>query len=345
MTSARPTIVDVAKLAGVAISSASAALNDQKGVSTETRVRVREAADSLNYVPSLRGRSLSSKRAFSIGLIVERDFTILEADPFFSAFIGGVEESLAPHGYALLLQIVDDEALNVTRHVELVDSRRVDGIILSELRADDARIPAFEARDTPVVGINPGQGFPFPAVHQDGGAAISALIAHLVELGHTRIAHVSGPAGYVHSRERLEAWKSAMLASGLSPDLIVESDFTHEGGLRAADSLLADDSRPTAVFCANDLMAIGFMNKAMELGYRVPEDVSIAGFDGISLGVYVRPTLTTIVTNPHLLGKEAARLLLEAIDGAEAGDAVIEPATFAPRGSSGRGAAPRIPRP
>ena len=329
----RATIVDVAQRAGVAISSASAALNDRPGVSPETRARVRVAAEELRYVPSMRGRSLSSKRAFSIGFIVERDFTVLEADPFFSAFIGGIEESLAPRDYALSLQVVADSANNLARHLDLVDSRRVDGIILSEIRDADPRIEALGSRDVPVVGVNAEPGFPFPAVRQDYQAAIRELVGTLVSLGHRSIAHVSGPSAYIHSRQRLEAWRDAVDSFGLSPELVVEGDFTHEGGVAAADRLLRDGRRPTAVFCANDLMAIGLMNRAMEVGLEVPRELSVAGFDGISLGAYVRPGLTTISTSPHALGREAARMLLQAIDGDPSSDVDIDAAALLLRDS------------
>lgn len=331
----RATIVDVAQRAGVAISSASAALNDRPGVSPATRERVRAAAQELDYVPSMRGRSLSSKRAFSIGFIVERDFSVLEADPFFSAFIGGVEESLAPRNYALSLQVVRAAADNLARHLELVDSRRVDGLILSEILDEDPRITSLVSRAVPVVGVNADLDFPFPAVRQDYRTAITELVGTMVSLGHRRIAHVSGPLSYIHSRQRLDAWRAAVEGFGLSADLIVEGDFTHDGGGVAADRLLRGGRPPTAVFCSNDLMAIGLLNRAMELGLDVPGDLSVAGFDGISLGAYVRPALTTISTSPHALGREAARILLDVIDGAPGGDLDIPPASLLLRDSVG----------
>jgi DNA-binding LacI/PurR family transcriptional regulator len=334
--SQRATIIDVARRAGVAISSASAALNDRPGVSDQTRERVREAASHLQYVPSLRGRSLSAKRAFSVGFIVERDFSVLEADPFFAAFIGGVEESLAPRDYALSLQVVGDPSTNLARHVDLVDSRRVDGLILSEIRVEDPRIEALRSRRVPVVGINPDPGFPFSSVRQDSDEAIGQLVRRLFEAGHRRLAHVAGPAAYVHSRRRQRAWVAAMTDADLSSDLVVEGDFTHDGGARAADVLLDRSDAPTAVFCANDLMAIGFMNRTNERGLRVPRDVSVAGFDGISLTEYVRPTMTTVLTSPHALGREGARLLLNAIDGDPREELDVGPAVLVVRGSTSR---------
>ena len=333
----RVTIVDVARAAGVAISSASSALNNQRGVSDATRERVRTVADQLGYVPSARGRALSAKRAYSVGLVVERDFDILESDPFFGAFIGGIEESIAPRGYVLALQISQDAGATVRRHLDLARSRRVDGIFLSEIKVDDPRVPELAQLGFPAVGINPHQGdFPFPAVRQSGGEAITDLVRTLAALGHSRIAHVSGPAQYVHSLERIDAWRTAMDAAGLDPGMLVAGDFTSEGGRRAADVLLTVPDRPTAVFCANDLAAVGFMNRAIELGLRVPHDVSVAGFDGINIGEHVRPALSTIRTAPRELGREAGRILLATIDGDDVQDVTVAPARLILRDSVGR---------
>ncbi|MBN9141199.1 MAG: LacI family DNA-binding transcriptional regulator [Micrococcales bacterium] len=329
------TIVDVANRAGVAISSASAALNDRPGVSPSTRDRIRKVAAELGYVPSIRGRSLSTKRAFSVGFVVERDFAVLEADPFFGAFIGGIEETLEPNGYALSLQIAGSAESSLDRQVKLADARRVDGVFLSEIRIDDPRIEALRTRGLPAVGINPDAGFPFPAVRQDSAVAIHELVQEMVDLGHRRIAHVMGRESYVHTEQRLAAWRDAMSSAKLPAKTVVEGGFTYEGGVRAADRLLSRKQRPTAVFCANDLMALGFMNRAAELGLSIPDDISVAGFDGISVGEYIRPRLTSIRTDPRALGRESARVLLELIDGEAPADVEIPPATVLSRDSLG----------
>lgn len=330
------TIVDVARRAGVAISSASAALNDRKGVSPQTRARIRAIADELGYVPSMRARALSTKRAFAVGFVVERDVAVLELDPFFGAFIAGIEESLEPRGYALSLQIASDAESSLSRQLQLADARRVDGVFLSEIRVDDPRIDALRSRGLPVVGVNPDEnGFPFPAVRQDSARGIRDLIAATVAMGHRRIAHVSGRRAYVHSEQRLRAWRDAMTDAGLTADLEFDGDFTYEGGARAADHLLSREVRPTAVFCANDLMALGFVNRVAELGLRVPHDISVTGFDGILMGSYIRPRLTSVRTDPRALGRESARLLLEAIDGDAPADVTIPPAQLVLRESLG----------
>lgn len=311
-----PRITDVAREAGVAISSASAALNHKPGVSDATRARVLAVAEELGYVPSLRGRSLSSKRAFTVGLVMEREPDVMSDDPFFGSFIGGIEESLAPRGYALAVRVGQDIAASEARYVELASNRRVDGVFLTDLRVDDPRIAPVYERGLPAVGVNPApDGFPFPSVRQDGTEALTELLQWLVRLGHTRIAHVSGPLEYLHSVDRRSCFCATLADLGLDPSVCVEADFTYAGGYRAAEQLLALSPRPTAVFCANDLMAVGVMNRALDCGLRIPEDLSVAGYDGVALGTYTRPPLTTIQTSPRLLGRAAASLLLDAVDG------------------------------
>lgn len=332
----RATIVDVAVRAGVSISSVSSALNNRPGVSESTRVRILATAAELGFVPSLRGRSLSAKRAFAVGFVVPRDPQVLESDPFFAGFIGGLESVLDSRGYALVLQMLADPANTVERYRRLSADRRVDGVFLSEIETDDERIALLQELQLPAVGINPDRdGFPFVAVRQDHREGINRLVDHLVALGHTSIAHVSGPLRFVHARQRLEAWQDAMRAAGLGFDAVVEGDFTYDSGVRAADHLLGGGRRPTAVVCGNDLMAVGFMARAAALGADVPRDVSVTGYDGIQLGEYIRPALTTLRTSPHVVGAEAARLLLDTIEGRDVDDVEIPAAQLVVRDSTG----------
>ena len=151
----RVTIVEVAARAGVAISSVSSALNGRPGVSEQTRARIRQAADDLGFVPSVRGRSLSAKRAFTVGLVVHRDPFVLESDPFFGSFIGGLESVLDPRGYALILQMGSAADETLDRYRRLAAGRRVDGVFLNELVVDDPRVALVQQLGLPAVGVNP----------------------------------------------------------------------------------------------------------------------------------------------------------------------------------------------
>lgn len=312
------TISDVARRAGVAISSVSSAINGRPGVSEETRARIQQAARDLGFVPSLRGKSLSAKRAFAVGLVIRRDPEVLEADPFFGGFIAGIESVLSQRGYALVLQMSTSADDDVERYRQLALHRRVDGIYLNELTVDDARLPLVRSLGVPAVAISEARIDWSPTVLQDASGAIQALVDRLIELGHRRFAHVSGPTRYLHANRRRDMWLTALAArGGIEIATVIESDFTYAGGARAASALLSSPvaERPTAVFCANDLMAAGFMAAAQDLGIAIPGELSVAGFDGTDLGTYVRPTLTTVATSPHELGRTSTELLLAAVDG------------------------------
>ncbi|RKR73365.1 LacI family DNA-binding transcriptional regulator [Frondihabitans australicus] len=335
----RVTIVDVAERAGVAISSASSALNGRPGVSEATRRRIQAAADELGFVPSLRGRSLSTQRAYAVGLIVNRDPDVFEEDPFFGGFLGGIESVLARRGYALVLQMSTTAAENTERYRRMALDRRVDGVFLNEILVGDPRIPVLRELQVPTVAITEGHVSEFPAVVQDSAHGIRDLVDHLVSQGHRAFAHVSGPPAYEHANRRRDVWLEALAAHGIEGSTVVEGDFTYAGGAAAASSLLGaaggDPARPTAVFCANDLTAAGFVARALDLGLTVPGDLSVAGFDGTALGTYVRPSLTTLTSSPRSLGALAASLLLDRIDGREVADVAAEPSTLVVRDSTG----------
>lgn len=328
--------MDVAARAGVAISSVSSALNNRPGVSEETRKRIVVAANELGFVPSVRGKSLAGKKAYAVGLVVHRDPDVLELDPFFGAFINGIESWIDERDFALVLQTSSDAAGALERYRRLAAGRRVDGVFLNEIEVDDPRVALVKELGLPAVGINPDAGFPLPSIRQDHRAGIDQLIEHLVGLGHRVIGFVGGPERFIHSRQREASWRDALAARGLRPGPVVEGSFTYEGGMEAAVAMLAVRARPTAVVCANDLSALGFLAQAQHLGFEVPADLSVAGYDGIQFSEYLRPSLTTVQTQPRRVGYEAARILLDVIDGRTPADVDIAPAAFVPRASTGR---------
>jgi DNA-binding LacI/PurR family transcriptional regulator len=335
--SGRITIVEVAQQAGVSISSVSAALNGRGEVSETTRRRILATADEMGWVPSLRGRSLSGKRTFAVGLVVQRQPEVLSSDPFFASFISGVEAILEPRGQALVLQMAPDAASSAERYRRLAAERRVDGVFLDEIRVDDQRIPLLENLGLPTVAINLDESVAtFPSVRQSYRHGIEQVVGHLLELGHRRIAHVTGAMDFIHSRQRLEAWRSTLVSAGVEPGPIFEGDFTLSAGTAAAEALLTAGLDITAVVCANDLMAIGFMARADDLGVDVPGDVSVTGYDGNDMGTFLRPSLTTVMTSPSKIGKAAATMLLDIIDGKDVTDVAIEPAELVVRQSTGR---------
>lgn len=335
MADERVTIVDVANKAGVAISSVSSALNGRPGVSDVTRDRIVRIAAELGFVPSLRGKSLSGRRAYTVGLVLHRDPDVLELDPFFGGFIGGIEDAIDPRGYALVLQITAESDQVLQRYEKFAADRRVDGVLVNDLEIDDPRIALIEKLGLPAVAINPGVDFPIPAVRQDPDAGIRATVEHLVERGHRRVAYVGGRQDMIHSAQREGAWLTAMREFGLTPGPVVPGDFTYLAGASAASALLELAEPPTAVVCANDLSAIGLIAQAQHLGVDVPGELSVAGFDDIRLGTYVRPSLTTVHTSPRELGRESGRMLIDLIADGAVDDVRISDAAFIARDSTG----------
>lgn len=316
MTERRATIVDVARRAGVSKGLVSFALNGRPGVSAQTRERILAAAEELGWQPSQRARGLSVSRAFALGLVVARPAELLGADPFFPAFIAGVETVLSERGQALVLQVVTSPEAEVEGYSRLARDGRVDGVFLLDLREKDPRFALLEELGLPAVTLNrwPGESR-FPAVCLDDRAGIGSAVRHLADLGHTRIAHVSGPHDFVHGAHRRGAWADALDELGLPRGPEVESDFSADGGTAATQRLLSRTDPPTAIVYANDLMAVAGMAVARERGLSVPEQVSMTGFDDSVLAQHVHPPLTTVRTDTFSWGRQTASTLLDLIEG------------------------------
>jgi DNA-binding LacI/PurR family transcriptional regulator len=325
--------VDVAQHAGVSIAAVSFALNDRPGVAEQTRRRILDVAAELGWEPSASARSLGGKREYALGLVIARDPAVLGADPFFMAFIAGVETELAARGQALLLQVTDAER-EADRYRHLARSERVDGVFLTDLRPSDPRIALVHELGLQAVTLNrPDIASPFPAVSQDDGPGVAAAVRHLAELGHARIAYVAGRQDFLHGTRRLEVWCAAMAELGLDSDLVQTTDFTAAAGARATRALLTGDDRPTAIVFANDTMAIAGLTVAHELGFAPPRELSLVGYEDSELAAHVYPSLTSVRSDPVGWGRTATRVLLDAIEGRVA-DVELEPARLVVRAST-----------
>jgi DNA-binding LacI/PurR family transcriptional regulator len=335
----RPTIADVAARAGVSKGAVSFALNGRDGVSEQTRDRILAAAVELGWQPSLRARSLSVSRAFTVGLVVARPAELLGADPFFPAFIAGVETVLSPAGQSLLLQVVPTVEAEEDGYRRFATDGRVDGVFLTDLRTHDSRIGVLRELGLAAVTLNrPDVDSPFPAVCMDDRPGVRHAVELLIELGHRRIAHVSGPLRFLHSRHRMDSWSAVMRAAGLDADLRIESDFTAAGGAAATTELLDSSEPPTAIVYANDVMAIAGLGVAHTRGLSVPRDLSVVGFDGTDIASHVHPPLTTVVTDPFGWGRLAAQTLLRVTAGTDerVDDVQLSPAHLVVRASTAR---------
>lgn len=337
------TISDVAQAAGVSKGAVSYALNNLPGVSDETRQRILQVARELGWKPSLRAKALSSAKAYALGLVVARDPRLLGTDPFFPAFIAGIETTLAEHDYTLVLSVATEPGAEERCYRKLAEGGRVDGVILTDVRHDDSRIRLLQDLKLPAVTLNrPDAESPFPAVLMDDTDGITAAVEHLVALGHTRIGHVGGAQEYIHGRSRRHAWEKALAAAGLAADLFAEADFTAPGGVAATAQLLRCPDRPTAIVYANDLMATSGQSYAQSQGLSVPGDLSVTGYDNAEFTQYLNPPLTTIATDPMRWGRVAAQVLLNQLSGLHHGeDTELDPPVLLVRASTGPAPATR----
>jgi DNA-binding LacI/PurR family transcriptional regulator len=332
-----PTIADVARHAGVSKGAVSLALNGRPGVSDATRRRIVASAESLEWRPSARGKALSESRALAIGLVFARPTDQLASDPFFSQLLAGIEAELGRSGYVLVLSVVADEAAELATYTRLAREGRVDGVLLTDARLDDPRyrLVGEFGLEAVVIG-HPDAASGLPAVTTDERTAVARAVGALVDLGHRRIAHVAGPPALVHAAERRAAWRDALLAARLPPGRVVDGDFTRSGGARATRELFDDPEPPTAILFSNDLMAIGGLDVARELGVRIPEDLSIIGFDDIPIAEHVNPPLTTIRQDFVAAGAAATRRLLERLRGEPISPAAVPDPVLVLRDSIGR---------
>jgi DNA-binding LacI/PurR family transcriptional regulator len=333
---ARPTIADVARAAGVSKSAVSFALNNRPGVAAGTRDRILSTARELGWTPDSKARALSVSKALAVGLVIARTPETLRSDPFFPSFIAGLETVLSARGYSLLLHLVTEAQREEEVYRRLGSEGRVDGTFVTDLRVDDPRPALLAELGLPAVIIGPALAEPFwPAVGVDDAPGITETVEHLVALGHRRIAHVSGPLDSVHGRSRADAWSAALAKAGLPRSRCVEADFSAQSGVQATRELLETGEPPTAIVYANDLMAMAGLSWAASRGVRVPQDLSITGFDDTEIAAHLQPALTTVSMDVVTWGATAATRLLELLDGREAAQIDLPPARLVVRDSTG----------
>lgn len=312
----RPTIRDVAQRAGVSKGAVSFALNGRPGVADETRERILRAADELGWRPNASARALSKRRSLAIGLVLARPPAQIGNDPYFGQLLAGMEEILAVQGYALVMSVVGDNEAEVATYRRLVSDQRIDGAVLIDPRADDPRYPLLAELEIPAVVVgDPVWTCAHPYIAADERPVVQEAVRHLIDLGHRRIGHVSGPLNVAHAVVRERAWRDAMADAGLDCCESVDGGFSAEGATTATERLLDDDRPPTAIVYANDIMAIAGMGVARERGLRVPDDLSIVGYDDITLAQHIDPPLTTIRQDPVAAGRIAAARLLATLNG------------------------------
>ncbi|HET9768903.1 MAG TPA: LacI family DNA-binding transcriptional regulator [Thermoanaerobaculia bacterium] len=317
---ATPSIYEVARAAGISVATVSRVLNDKGPVRAETRQRVLEAVERLGYVPHSAARSLSTRRTMSIGVLLPDMH-----GAFFGEIVRGIDLAARAAGYHLLVSGSHSDAAETAALLQTLHGR-VDGLILMTPALGHAWLDKVLPRRVPVVLLNPrGEAAAgdddtagrHDSLRIDNRLGARLAVEHLIGLGHRSIAFVGGPADNADAAERLAGYREALEQGGLPivPRLEMAGDFGEESGLRAGAKMAALMPHPTAIFAANDAMAIGCLAAMRERGLRVPEDVSLVGFDDVPIARYLTPALTTVQVPIAELGKQAMARLLAAVDG------------------------------
>lgn len=302
------TVKEIAAAAGVSVATVSRALQRPEVVSESTRQRIHEVVKRLGYTPNALARNLRTSRTRLIVALVP-DI----ANPFFSEVIRGIEQVAHENGYSVLLGETQGSLVREQAYADMVAARQADGIITMSPRVPaipiDGRLPVVNAceyvKDKDI-----------SSVYIDNVAAAVAAMDYLVALGHREIAFFAGPASSPICVDREQGYRLALQKAGIEPDpsLTVVGDFSIEAGERAVDLLLSQSRPFSAVFCSNDEMAIGALRALSAKGARVPEDVSVVGFDDIRFARYTSPSLTTIAQPKNALGREAMSMMIELLN-------------------------------
>lgn len=303
----KPTMDDVARRAGVSRALVSLVMRDSDKVSDRSRFAVREAADALGYRPNLSARHLASRRTRTLGLVIN-DLH----NPYFASVVDGVKGAADGTGYRILLNSAFLNAQDERAALESFIDFNVDGVILTGSRVRAAVIEEVGRSIPVVVASRPMESDRVDTVNNDDQLGASIVVDHLVELGHRQIAHIDGGRGG-SSRQRRAGYRSAMRRHGLEPH-VVGGHFTEASGVAGVDRLLASKVPFTAVFAGNDMSAIGALDALDESGRRVPEDVSLVGYDNTFVAALRPIDLTTIDQGRDHIGRLAVELLIERIE-------------------------------
>ena len=313
----RVTIRDVARLAGVSLGTASNVLNNPSIVATETRRRVLDAIAKTGFVRSTAAHQLRVGKSRTIGVVL-----LDLANPFFAEMVKGAEAVLRENGYVLVVCSSDESKEQEKRYLRALEEHRVDGLLITPVERDLASIGALAARGVPTVLLDrEGAKTGLCSVTVDDVRGGELAASHLLGLGHAHIAFVNGPTSIRQCADRRQGVRRAFKRKGLSPDEglreLVAPALSVEQGERAAGLLLAQRPLPTAVMCANDLLALGVLKGLTKAGVAVPDEVALVGYDDVAFASMLSPPLTSVRQPKYELGVSAATLLLEETEGAD----------------------------
>lgn len=304
------TIASIAREAGVSVATVSKVLNGKADVSPATKAHVESIITARNY----RRRAPKTNRSSLIELVFHEFDTAWSME-----LVAAVERRAAEDNINVVISRLDTDSRPPSQLIDAILERNPLGVLLVMTSVDDAQIAQFDSRSIPVVAIDAFGDQPdrIPTVGSNNWSGAFSATKHLIDLGHTRIGMISGPIRYLNSRARVDGYRSALESCGLDIDrsLIRYGDFFFTGGALHARDLLTRDNRPTAIFAGSDLQAIGVYRTAQELGIRIPDDLSVVGYDGVQLTEWLSPPLTTIDQSLNLMGETATDMLLTLAEG------------------------------
>ncbi|WGL53127.1 LacI family DNA-binding transcriptional regulator [Nocardioides sp. BP30] len=331
----RPTLEDVASLAGVGRGTASRVINGGARVSARARRAVEEAIAELGYVPNRAARSLASQRTDAVALVIAESEERVFGEPFFAGVVRGIGTALTASDRQLVLLLAPADRTDTL--TDYLTQQHVDGVLLLSLHDDDTLAGRIAEHGVPVViggGTRPGPGLGYVDNDNEMGARLA--VGHLLARGRRRIATITGPLDMEVGRVRLRAFRAALEAAGIEPaeELVGVGDFSQQSGEAAMRALLERRPDLDAVFCANDPMAAGALGVLREAGRRVPEDVSVVGFDDSRLALSTHPRLTSVHQSAEAMGREMVALLLDLINGEDTPRARVLPTHLVERESS-----------
>ncbi|SUV11093.1 LacI family transcriptional regulator [Priestia megaterium] len=314
------TIKDIARVAGVSVTTVSRALNGYSDVNEKTRQKIAAVARELNYSPNTLARGLVMQKSKTIGLLVSGISRESVKDNFTFEVLCGVNERASTLGYDLILFNTNTMMQREKTYTQLCRERRVDGAIIQGIKKEDLYLKEVVESDIPCVLVDiPVHSNSVGYVTTDNALGAKKAVEHLAGLGHQHIGMINGHEDAFVSQERLNGYREALKECGLSfrSEWVVSGNFEEKKAEKAACELLNRHKEVTAIFCASDLMALGALKACKELGLDVPKDISIVGYDNIVLASYSSPNLTTVGQEVYQIGYEAADLLIEMLEGKE----------------------------
>ncbi|WP_332908491.1 LacI family DNA-binding transcriptional regulator [Paenibacillus roseus] len=308
----KTTIYDIARLAGVSIATVSKVFNDKGRISEETRQRVLQISEELSYQPNMLASALTGKKTYTIGLLIP-DLV----NPFFAEVSRSVEDRAHELGFNVVICNTDNDSNKENKYISLLRQKSVDGIIVATgARNEEALRELIEQRIPVALIAREMSSLPASSVVVDDFAGGYSAASYLIAAGHERIALIAENLEVSSSKERLRGYRQALEEARLSYDenLVLVSDFSVQGSKQTALKLLATDSRPTAIFACNDILAIGAIQAARELGIEVPEDLSVVGFDNTILATMSDPPMTTVAQPIQEMGHQVVDLIIQEIN-------------------------------